>query len=57
VKGLDERVLRVPEAAKLLGVSSRTYYEAAARGEVPARRVGRRIVVPGLALRKFLEGQ
>jgi excisionase family DNA binding protein len=56
VKPLDERVLRVPEAAKLLGVSARTYYQAAARGEVPAVRVGRRIVVPGLALRRFLEG-
>ena len=57
MRQLDDRVLKVPEAAKLLGVSQRTYYEAAKRGEVPARRVGRRVVVPGAALRRFLEGE
>jgi excisionase family DNA binding protein len=53
---LEERVLRVPEAAALLGVSASTYYSAAARGEVPAVRIGRRLVVPGAALARLLEG-
>jgi excisionase family DNA binding protein len=53
---LEERVLRVPEAAALLGVSASTYYAAAARGEVPVVRVGRRLVVPGAALARLLGG-
>jgi excisionase family DNA binding protein len=52
---LEERVLRVPEAAALLGVSASTYYAAAGRGEVPAIRIGRRLVVPGAALARLLE--
>lgn len=52
----DRDVLTVPEAAKALRVSPRTYYAAAARGEVPAVRIGRRLVVPGAALERLLEG-
>jgi excisionase family DNA binding protein len=52
---MDIGVLRVPDAARLLGVSARTYYAAAARGEVPAIRIGRRLVVPEAALRRFLD--
>ena len=53
---LADRVLTVPEAAKLVRVGSRTYYAAAARGEVPAVRIGRRLVVPGAALERILAG-
>jgi len=53
---LADRVLTVPEAAKLVRVGSRTYYAAAARGEVPAVQIGRRLVVPGAALERFLAG-
>jgi excisionase family DNA binding protein len=53
---LDSAVYTVPEAAHLIRVSPRTYYAAAARGEVPATRIGRRLVVSGAALRRFLEG-
>ena len=52
----DRDVLTVPEAARALRVSPRTYYAAAARGEVPAVRIGRRLVVPGAALKRLLEG-
>ncbi len=38
-------VLRVPEAARLLGVSRDALYEAIKRGEVPHRRIGRRILL------------
>jgi excisionase family DNA binding protein len=47
-------VLTVREAAELLGVSASTYYAAAARHEVPAIKVGRRLVVPGAALARLL---
>lgn len=53
---IDEReVLTVTEAAKVLRIAPRTYYQAAARGEVPATRVGRRIIVSGAALRRLLD--
>ena len=54
---LTDRVLTVPEAAKLLRVSTRSYYAAAHRGEVPSCRIGRRIVVPGAALQRLLAGE
>ena len=54
---LEDRVLTVPEAAALMRVGVRTYYAAAARGEVPACRIGRRLVVPGAALRRLLMGE
>jgi excisionase family DNA binding protein len=51
---LSEKVLTVPEAARLLRCAPRTYYEAARRGEVPAFRIGRRVVVPGAMLARLL---
>jgi excisionase family DNA binding protein len=53
---LATRVLTIPEAAALLRVSARTLYGAVGRGEVPAVRIGRRLVVPGAALQRLLEG-
>ena len=51
---LSERVLTVPEAAELLRVSPASYYSAASRGELPAIRIGRRLVVPGAQLARLL---
>jgi excisionase family DNA binding protein len=48
------RGLTIPQAAEICRVSARTYYAAAARGEVPAVRIGRRLIVPPLALERFL---
>jgi len=51
------KTLKIPEAARLLGISRATAYALAARGELPgARRIGRRIVVLKSVLEKFLEG-
>jgi excisionase family DNA binding protein len=52
---LEDVVLTVPEAAAMLGVAAGTYYAAASRGEVPAVRIGRRLVVPGAALARLLQ--
>jgi excisionase family DNA binding protein len=54
---LADRVLTIPEAAAVLRVSARTYYAAAGRGEVPVIRIGRRLVVPGQALARLLNGE
>lgn len=37
--------MTVPEAAQLLGLSESATYEAVARGEIPAIKIGRRILV------------
>lgn len=49
--------ISVPEAARLLGLGRNSVYEAVRRGEVPAVRVGRRLVVPIRALEEWLEAQ
>lgn len=53
----DRRVLTVPEAARLLRVSERTYYDGFRRGELPGVRVGRVIRVPGVLLSRYLAGE
>jgi excisionase family DNA binding protein len=53
----DSRLtLRVEEAAVLLGISRGLAYELINRGELPALRLGRRIVVPRAALEAFVAG-
>ena len=45
----------IDEAARLLGISRNSAYEAARRGELPAIRLGRRILVPRSRLEAMLE--
>lgn len=49
--------ITVEQAAKLLGVGRTAAYEAARRGELPTRRLGRRLLVPVPALIAWLEGR
>ena len=44
----------VTEAAGLLGISRASAYEAAHRGELPVRVIGRRLLVPRVALLRLL---
>jgi excisionase family DNA binding protein len=46
----ERLVLTVAEAGELLGISRAFAYELVARGELPVIRLGRRIVVPKVAL-------
>jgi excisionase family DNA binding protein len=50
-------VLTVAEASELLGISRTHGYELVARGELPALRLGRRIVVPRRALQRLVDGE
>jgi excisionase family DNA binding protein len=50
----DRAVLTVEEVASLLGLGRSAAYEAARRGQIPTRRLGRRIVVPVPALLAWL---
>jgi hypothetical protein len=44
----------VPLAGRILGLSRNKSYEAAARGEIPTLRFGKRLVVPTMPLRRML---
>jgi excisionase family DNA binding protein len=46
--------ISVEETAQLLGIGRTAAYEAARRGELPTRRIGKRIVIPVALLLKWL---
>lgn len=48
--------ITVEQAGNLLGISRRSAYRAAAAGQIPTLRLGRRLVVPTARLRRLLEG-
>lgn len=48
--------LTVEEAAALLGISRAFAYEAVRRGEIPSIRIGRRVLVPRVALDRLVSG-
>jgi len=50
----DRITLTVEEVASLLGLGRTAAYEAAQRGEIPSRRLGRRVMVPVPALLDWL---
>ena len=52
---LHRLTLTVEQAAVILGISRATAYDAVARGEIPCIRIGRRILVPKIALEKMLD--
>jgi excisionase family DNA binding protein len=49
--------MSVEEAAIVLGISRTFAYEAVARGEIPCIRIGRRILIPKMALEKMVSGE
>jgi excisionase family DNA binding protein len=53
---VEERLtVTVEKAAKLLGIGRTLAYELIQRGELPAKRLGTRLVVPRAAIDRFLE--
>ena len=50
----DSMTVTIREAAKLLGISRNLCYDAVAKGQIPAVRVGRRLLVPRVALQNLL---
>ena len=49
-------VLSIAEAAEVLGVSDDLIYELTARGELPCLRLGRRKVIPAIAIQAVIDG-
>ena len=52
----EKLTLTVGEAARCLGIGRNSAYEAIARGEIPAVKIGKRLLVPKAALEKMLSG-
>ena len=53
--GTERLAVSVEEAASLLGISRAFAYELVARSELPALRLGRRIVIPRRAVEAMVE--
>jgi excisionase family DNA binding protein len=51
---MDRWTVTVEEAAQMLGISRSSAYECVRRGELRALRLGRRLVVPRVALEELL---
>jgi excisionase family DNA binding protein len=49
--------LTVTEAAEMLGISRALAYQLVSRGDIPALRLGRRLVVPRKAIETMLNQQ
>jgi excisionase family DNA binding protein len=55
--GMEPKVLTVIEVAELLRLSRNAAYEAVARKEIPSVRIGRRILIPRVAVEALLAGK
>ena len=47
-------LISVPQAAKLIGISRAAAYRFASAGDLPVKRLGRRVYVVSAKLRKFI---
>lgn len=52
---MDKATLSVEEAADVLGISRGSAYQAVQMGEIPCIKIGKRILVPRVALEKMLD--
>ena len=53
---MESATLSVEETAKVLGIGRNSAYEGVRTGEIPSIRIGKRILVPRLALEQILKG-
>jgi excisionase family DNA binding protein len=51
---IERQTVTVEEAATILGVGRNKPYEAARSGEIPTIRIGKRLLVPLVALERLL---
>ena len=56
VTAVQQLLLQVPEAARLLGISPSALYQRARKGEVQAVRIGRRVLVPLTEVQRLAQG-
>jgi excisionase family DNA binding protein len=53
----ERLTMSVPEAAKVLGLSRGSAFEAVRRGGIPVLRIGRRLLVSRKRLQEIIEGR
>lgn len=53
----EKPVINAAEAAELLGLDQDTVYDYAGRGEIPCRRLGRRLLFSREALLEWVKGR
>jgi len=51
---MEKLTLTVDEAAKILGIGRQLAYDRVKTGEIPVIKIGRRLLVPRVALEKLL---
>ena len=54
---MTDEALSVEQVAALLKLGKNTVYDAANRGEIPHRRVGRRLIFSRVAVMEWLQGK
>jgi excisionase family DNA binding protein len=52
---MESATLSVEETAKVLGIGRNSAYEGVRTGQIPSIRIGKRILVPRVALERILE--
>jgi excisionase family DNA binding protein len=52
----QRQTLTVEETAKVLGLGRNTAYALVRSGEIPSLRLGKRILIPAIAIQRKLEG-
>lgn len=52
---VEKLTCTVPEAGRMLGIGRDAAYQAAKRGDIPVLRMGKRLIVPLVALKKKIE--
>ncbi len=52
---MESATLSVEETAKVLGIGRNSAYEGVRTGQIPSIRIGKRILVPRIALERILE--
>jgi excisionase family DNA binding protein len=55
-EGNEPLTYKVDEVARLLGIGRNHCYEACKRGDIPTIRVGKRLLIPRVALDRMLNG-
>ena len=54
---IERKTVTIEEAATILGVGRNKAYEAARSGEIPTIRIGKRLLVPQVALNRLLAAE
>ncbi len=54
---MEKMILTAQETAILLNIGMNKMYELLVSGDIPSRRIGRKYLIPRLALEKWLNGE